>query len=72
MRLELAEAADDEVGAGAHLSTIEVIEAVPPPVDDAAAAAASLLPRMKSFSDELEPHFEDPDGLQDGRGYCDS
>ena len=70
LRLELAEAGDVAVagGGGAHLSTNDI--AVPPPPaddvdDDAAAAAASLLPRMKSLSDELEPHFEDPDALPD-------
>ena len=65
LRLELVEATDVS-GRGAHLSTNEVA----PPWEDAdvaAAAAASLLPRMKSLSDELEPHFEDPDALP-GKG----
>ena len=75
LRLELAEAGDVAVagGGGAHLSTNDI--AVPPPPadevdDDAAAAAASLLPRMKSLSDELEPHFEDPDALPDDEGIA--
>ena len=71
LRLELVEAAVSGSGALAHLSTSEVAPAAAEAVDEAAAAAASARrPRMKSLSDELEPHFEEPDeALSDG-GYC--
>ena len=70
LRLELVEAAVSGSGA-AHLSTSEVAPAVEA-VDEAAAAAASARrPRMKSLSDELEPHFEEPDeALSDGEGIA--
>ena len=69
LRLELAEAAASGSGA-AHLSTSEVApDAV---VEEATAAAASARrPRMKSLSEELEPHFEEPDeALSDGEGIA--
>ena len=69
LRLELVEAAVSGSGA-AHLSTSEVAPATAEAVDEAAAAAASARrPRMKSLSEELEPHFEEPDeALSDGEG----
>ena len=71
LRLELVEAAVSGSGA-AHLSTSEVAPAAVEAVDEAAAAAASARrPRMKSLSEELEPHFEEPEeALSDGGGYC--
>ena len=73
LRLELVEAAAAVSGSGAaHLSTSEVAPAAAEAVDEAAAAAASARrPRMKSLSDELEPHFEEPDeALSDGEGIA--
>ena len=67
LRLELVEAVGVAGGGGgAHLSTNDIDPPAPEDAPDvAAAAAASLLPKMKSLRDELEPHFEDPDGLPD-------
>ena len=73
LRLELVEAAVSGSGGAAHLSTSEVAPAaVEAAVDEAAAAAASARrPRMKSLSEELEPHFEEPDeALPDGEGIA--
>ena len=72
LRLELVEAAASGSGGAAHLSTSEVAPAVEAADDEAAAAAASARrPRMKSLSEELEPHYEEPDeALSEGEGIA--